>query len=364
MCIYNTLRALQTGQLEISELDQKHCSLLGLVVPFLAQVDYSSCPNAGSWEELSAVRSSVVCWETTLLETLKDLGSDGRFSFFETELKRYQARLPASQQQLSFFELCAELLNHGLETLARQLPFESPAYSPSDARYREGDAALIYTLQLRIPEQLARHGKLSIEAAEELEQKIAEEILKLQDPVSHAIKRYLNDSYQREGYFQNSTVVKLKELYGGASGEASGAEEFLERDAVVPKGREAAWVHFVFQLSALAGRKYLSSNLENWGDLHQKTFLHGLSLVTGKDEYSIAETDSGENDLIGISTCRIPECYISDRTPDGDLLVFPSPHTPLNWAVAEALDAFAVAKEVLRLGEENKISITTMRRST
>jgi hypothetical protein len=41
------------------------------------------------------------------------------------------------------------------------------------------------------------------------------------------------------------------------------------------------------------------------------------------------------------------ECYISEKSSAGKVLVFPSPHTPLNWAVAEMFNAFGIRREVL-----------------
>jgi hypothetical protein len=36
-----------------------------------------------------------------------------------------------------------------------------------------------------------------------------------------------------------------------------------------------------------------------------------------------------------------------ERSLDGRDLIIPSPHTPLNWAVAEMFDAFGVREKVL-----------------
>jgi hypothetical protein len=347
MCVYYTLQALATGQITQLDLNQKHVTLLGLIVPFLGQVQYYHCPNAGSWEELTAIRSSVITWETKVLELILQHANDPNYRFLQSEFERYRKSLRSCWQKLTFEELTTELLHEGLAALKQQLPFESPCEDTDDPRHREGDAALLYALQLRIPDQLARNGFLKEEEANLLERKILEEVLKLQDETTGAICRYKKDSYQREGYFRNETVVKLRELYGGASGEASGADDFVERDRIVPDGREAMWLHFVFQTSAFAGRKFEESGDQYWKDLHQECLLKGLSLVTGEGEHSLGESSSGDIECIEIPPFRIPECYISDTLEDGQTIVFPSPHTPLNWAVAEALDAFSVAKRVL-----------------
>ena len=43
----------------------------------------------------------------------------------------------------------------------------------------------------------------------------------------------------------------------------------------------------------------------------------------------------------------MPECFIADIGPSGRELIFPSPHTPLNWSVGEMFDAFRVREAVL-----------------
>jgi hypothetical protein len=50
----------------------------------------------------------------------------------------------------------------------------------------------------------------------------------------------------------------------------------------------------------------------------------------------------------------MPECYIADRDRRGRELVFPSPHTPLNWATAELLQAFAVRSELVKASNGGK----------
>jgi hypothetical protein len=72
-----------------------------------------------------------------------------------------------------------------------------------------------------------------------------------------------------------------------------------------------------------------------------------MGLFTGTGEASIDQDAKGTPRVIGVKPLRMTECYISEKAGRGRDLVFPSPHTPLNWAVGEMFQAFDVRRKVL-----------------
>jgi hypothetical protein len=178
-----------------------------------------------------------------------------------------------------------------------------------------------------------------------MEKKILGLLVRLDDPKTGGMARYENDSYQRVGFFRNLTVRKLQELYGAPSGDASSC--FVGRDKVVPKGRTAMWTHFVWQLAAWSGKRSLEDPDIRFRVLHEFFFARGLALITGNKEVSVDVDSRGKVRIIKIPAWRMPECYISDVSPTKEMLVFPSPHTPLNWSIAEMEEAFRIRKLVV-----------------
>jgi hypothetical protein len=267
------------------------------------------------------------------------------FRFLSKAFDRRKAHLGSKFSKHTFDTFIEWMNKHATARALEALPFESPDYKKRDPRYRKADAALIYLLQLDYPAFIAAHAGKSKAWAQKMESKILAQIESLYDPRTGGIRRYLLDSYQRSGFFRHSTVQGLAEMYGSPSGDAS--SQMVGRDQIVPKGREAAWVHFVWQLSAWAGRAYLAKQSAHYRKMHEFYFREGLRLVTGKNEASVDQDTTGASRVIRIEAGLMPECYISDVGVDGEELVFPSPHTPLNWAVGEMRDAFAVRERVL-----------------
>ena len=208
----------------------------------------------------------------------------------------------------------------------------------SDPRYRRADGALIYLLQLNTPRLVSQVQGLGTKWSESMERKILATVERLFDPRSGGFKRYHGDSYQRVGFFRAETVRKLNELYGGPSGDASA--QFNARDSIVPKGPEAAWTHFTWQLSAWAGRRYRETGILRYYELQQRYMAEGMRTITRRGMRSLEIGADGAIHSISIPGYRFPECYLTEIGANRKALLFPSPHTPLNWAAAEALDAF------------------------
>lgn len=346
---WHVLEALESGALRHGELTKKHRRFLGYIVPFLAKVSFWKCENSGSWEEIPAIRTSVRAWEHRLIVRLGELSKQTRFSFLSKAYLQERRYLPRAFRSRTLEQTVRHLDKLACRAMLKDLPFESPCYKKSDARYRRGDGALVYLLEIDYAEFLANRCGKDATWSRRIERRLLAEVLRLQDSRTGGIARYSNDSYQRQGFFRHLTVAKLSELYGAPSGDAS--SHFVGRGQIVPKGRRAAWTHFVWQLAAWAGQRYQKTHDRYYRQLHEKFFNQGLMLVTGTSECSIDFDSKGRGRVIRIPAWKMPECYIADRDRSGRELVFPSPHTPLNWATAEMLAAFVARRWVLLRGD-------------
>jgi hypothetical protein len=344
MLAWYVLEALEDGRLSLSDLTKKHKKFLGLIVPFLAKVSFWRCANSGSWEEIEAVRTSVRAWEHRLVVLIGELARKPRYRFLVEGYVRSRRHLAARFKRVDITGAVSILDKEASRVLLVDLPFESPGYSRRDPRFRKGDAALIYLLEIDYIDFLAGRTGRDEKWARAMEDRILSEVLALRDDRSGAIYRYRGDSYQRSGFFRFLTTTRLRLMYGAPSGDASA--QFAERSKLVPRGRQAAWTHFVWQLSAWAGKRLLETGEQRFGVLHDTFFIQGLALITG-NEGSLDLNSRGAPRTVRIPAWRMPECYIADITSGGKELLFPSPHTPLNWAVIEMVHAFKVRKKVL-----------------
>ncbi len=345
MLAVHTLDACERGILSPNDLTEKQREFLGCIIPFLASIEFWRSEGNGSWEEIAAVRCSTIAWEHILIEKIRVVSRQKEFFFFEKFHTREKKYLSGIRKSETFHGCINRLSGEAATALAAGMPFECSSYKKTDLRYREADGALIYLLQLNYPAFLCGLAGANPALAVGLEKAIVRQVESLFDRPTGGIHRYANDSYQRSGFFRYETVAGLEALYGAPSGDAS--SHFGGREKVVPAGRMAAWTHFTWQLSAWAGRKFLETKKRSYLSLNRKYFVHGLRLMTGKNEVSIDQNSQGALRIVPIPEFRMPECYISDRSERGRDLIFPSPHTPLNWAVAEMTDAFQVRKSVL-----------------
>jgi hypothetical protein len=344
---WHLLEALEDNRLALSDLSVKHKRFFGLIVPFLAKVAFWRCENSGSWEEIAAVRTSVRAWEHRLIVKVAELSQVKGYEFLATNYNRFRKYL-GSKLKKSDLKKAVKLLDKEISRLMlKELVFECPMYPRNDARYRAEDAALIYLLELNYVQFLAERLGKSSKWAKTAEMRLLNGILKLQDDRSGGIYRYRRDTYQRGGFFRYLTAAKLVEVYGALSGDASA--NFAYRHHLVPKGRQAAWTHPVWQLAAWSAERFLATRDSNYKKLHDRFFTSGLKLITGKNEGSFDIDEKGNSRVIRVPEWRMPECYIADTSNSGEEMVFPSPHTPLNWAIAEMLNAFRVRKELLAL---------------
>jgi len=304
---YIALDALEKKLITEDELTSKHTQLLHSICPFLNAVQFTQTDNAGSWEEITAIRTSVISWETALLHKVT--------------------------QSKTFSHPDAEsLFQQGLQTLKNNFPHESPNYPAKDTRYRSADAALLYPLLIEL--------YLHFPEAEQpnIIDSLLSQIESLIGP--YGINRYQGDSYQGLSYYTNSVSSQLRDLYQSPSGDSSDESQFLHRAAIVPPGHEAQWTHFVWQLSSAYSK--LCKNFPNnptYPIKQNHYFLKGLSLITGEDEWTLTETNHHTMQVSSVPSFRIPECYNSEIY-NTHIFQYPSLHTPLYWSVAECISAF------------------------
>lgn len=343
---HTALVNLACGKLDPESLTIENREFLSLVAPFLARVRFYQQENSGSWEELEAIRSSVLAWDMAVLQQIYQLSCSARFSFLEDGFREFRGSLHGYAITDSFSEFLKDLLHKGAEVLKRSIPFESPLYPVTNPRHRLADAALIYLLQLDTPRLVADILDLPESWIEESETKLLKTIATLYDPRTGGHRRYKNDSYQRFGFFRDDTIAKLNEMYGAPSGDASG--HFTGRDGIVPSGPEAAWSHFTWQLSSWSGRRYQETLEPRYLKMQHHYFNQGLRTIPTRALYSVELSQKGTIHLIKLPAYRCPECYLTEADSRGKQFVFPSPHTPLNWATGEALAAFSAIYQNLR----------------
>ncbi len=340
--------ALSRGLLKPADFTQKHRRFLGLLLPFLIAVDHTRTPNSGSWEELEALRTSVLAWNLAVLDRL-EIALQGPLNHAVTAgWEEFRGKLPPAYRTLDLPSALKKEMKKTALVLEKLLPDEMPEYPRKDPRRRTADAALHYLLQLGTVPLVMRVLKKDVAWGRRKGTKLLRSLEELSDARTGGIHRFGDDFYQMQGFFRHLTVAQLKALYGEVSGDASGMADYVGRKEIMREGRMAAWTHFVWQHAAWAGRRALDTNDPKMRALHDRMFWRGLCLLTGDGDISLEEAEPSVMRVIRIPPMRMPECYISDTLPSGAVVTFPSPHTPLNWAVGEMLDAFAVRDELLR----------------
>ena len=205
-------------------LSQKERDLYDLFPAYFLAIRYWQDLDSGAWEESRKVNSSSVgAVVAALLEYQKlEKGRTGRSRDAE------QTDLDA-------------LIRNGLETLHRQLPFESPPNRKTDA----ATLFLMYPLGLigpagAIKDRATQDWILSLVRARLLG--------------THGIRRYLGDSYYCQDY---------DKWFSPELGAGDFSERIELRDELVQPGCEAQWCLFDPFLSVIYGqRNQLDEQLE------------------------------------------------------------------------------------------------------
>lgn len=337
MLAHLTCDALERGFIAIEDLSDSHKTFLGSVAPLLKAVGFPKYENSGSWEEIAANRTSVMAVETALLDKIAKLsGSSDDLAFLRGSLTG---------------EEITAMRGEGLREIGRRLPFESPDYSKNSVKYREADAALAYVLMYDIPKLLADEKiptgpKGEIMSEQAIEDLVLKELSTLIDPVTGGMRRYKGDSYQRVNFHTNAQQHIVADIKKIVKKEAGGGEIDLDkkqalRDELMPQGREAAWTHPLGQLASWAAKRSIAEKkaghteaADNYRSLGTCFMNRTLATITGPGSWHAVLDDDKQYVVQKAPTNRLPECYITYETPDGERFIVPSPHTPLNWSSA------------------------------
>lgn len=340
MLAHLALDAVDRGFLPVNDLLPSHKTFLSLIVPFLKSIGFPRYESSGSWEEITAVRTSVMAIETALLHKIKVLSP--HYSFLSLNTPRFE-------------ETVSLMLRDSLTELGERLPYESPGYPKNSVKYREADAALTYVLLYGLPQLLSDACVPvagTIRRAQEIETIVLASLKALDDPLTGGIVRYRGDSYQRVNFHTNvvqATVRGIKTFVEGKAGNNPIDLDLkqLLRNQHMPAGREAAWTHPLGQIAAWAAKRSLESATTGDKQHYQKiqaTYLRRMiGTITTDTQWNTALNSSSKYKMQKVRPWRLPECYITYQLPDKEPLVVPSPHTPLNWSTASLKEAIGLA---------------------
>lgn len=346
MLAVSTIDALESGFLTTGQRNwnnvftNDHAAFMARLVPFLAAMDFTEYETSGSWEEFDAKRTSVLAWDLTLLMKIDDLLNHPDAGFITKPMLKYfqivNQKLPEKYRQpgkpdiSAYKNLVGMMIADGKKELKRRLPYgECGEVDPSHIAFRPDDAALIYLLELDIPHFLADDES----EAREIELQILNRIDRLTDTETGAIHRYYNDNYLDNAYFTYAAQDQLGQLYRGELGPNDPQRHFnfQKRKEICPSGGTAAWVHFLYELSTWAGRRYQETGELQYRDLQRHNLLKAQALETGENEVRVVIWDKLEP-IKSVPPFLTPECYV--RVGKKGKIV-PGPNTPLAWATAE-----------------------------
>lgn len=338
MLAFLVLDALDRGFIDTGELLPAHKEFLRFVVPFLRAVGFPCYESSGSWEEVAARRTSVMAVETALLDRIRVLADHEELGFLA--------------DGEDFTASVGTMVDAGLREIGRRIPFESPDYDADSIRHRRADASLVYLLMYGLPELLAE-GRVPIGdparpmTARDVETVVLDALRSLEDPATGGLIRYAEDSYQRVNFHTHevqATVHAIKNEIK-ADAEARGGDLDLDRKQemrgrLTPRGREAAWTHPLGQLAAWAARRSLHTRrtdpeqARDYREFAVRYLNRMLAGVTGGNQWhAVLREDDGYH-VREVPPYRVPECHVTYRDAQGDELIVPSPHTPLNWSTA------------------------------
>lgn len=336
MLAHLTFDAIGRGFINTDELLGAHKQFLASIIPLLVSVGFPRYESSGSWEENCARRTSVMAIETALLIKMRSVAKEHPVLAYLVEDR----------------ETIDSLIADGLHEIGRRLPFESPDYPIESISYRQADATLAYVLLYDIPAELANaqipiSKEQQVMSTTEIEAFVLNELATLNDPVAGGMIRYKGDSYQRVNFHTNALqlvirAIKQKVTYGGVEPDLD--EKQRLRGMAMPPGHEAVWLHPLGQLSAWAARRSLETTDDvsnHYKHLGAEYLNRLLGLKTSNDMWCTAIGGDGVYHTLHVSADKLPECYTIYRYEDREILA-PSPHTPLNWAIASAREAIGL----------------------
>jgi hypothetical protein len=348
MLAHLALDAIDRGFLDVTDLAESHKKFLGSVVPLLEAVTFPTYENSGSWEEVPAHRTSVMAVETALLHKIKTITEKNDSLSFLQEYYAATSPNPPMPTDRAFSETVDMLLDAGLQEIGRRLPDESAEYNPNSTKYREADAALTYVLMYGLPklleEKAIRIGKVAEPMSHlNIENLILKQLTTLDDPITSGMYRYKNDSYQRVNFHTgevkfivSAIKYKVQEDARRSGGNIDFDKKQALRNELTPKGRLAAWTHPLGQLSAWAAERSLEEDgvvADRYRALSTRFLNRTLSTITGENQWYAVLGNDNLYHVKQVPAFKLPECLITYQSDlEGEPLIVPSPHTPLNWS--------------------------------
>jgi hypothetical protein len=291
---------------------------------------------------------------------MHDSGMD--LSFLEDTYSENKTHLP-DNKKIEFTNILDTMITEGLRKIGEQLPYESPSRDYAPIKYREADAALTYVLMYNIPDLLEQTGALvgpgrEAMTKQQIEALVLDQLKTLFDPETKGFYRYIPDSYQRQDAATNKVRNIQNEIKVEINQEAKhdGREIDLDkkqalRDERSPKGKQAAWIHQLGQISGYAANQCLKSieigkieEAKDYLKLGTEFLNYALSNVTGDNQWHAVLGEDGLYTVQQVPPNKLPECKIAYTSSTGEHFLVPSPHTPLNWASATVKHAVGLLK--------------------
>jgi hypothetical protein len=373
MLTHLTLDAFERGFMNLDDITESNRQFLGYVTPALEAVGFPKHESSGTWEEVIAIRTSVMAVETALFHKMHQLLTGPQADQYRFLSDNYAAHRRVGTQA-NLVDQLADMRLAGLTELGQRLPFESPDYDKSSVKYREADAALSYLLTYDIPELLEEFdipiACLGGHAASAriIEDVVLQQLYSLMDPETGGMKRYRRDSYLGVNFLTNTVQASITAIKNFIAKEAleRGTRPDLDkkqrlRNGIVNSGAshgtEAAWAHPVAYTGAEMARRRLRVAQEQQPaeaadyQRHNEHFLNQLvRTITGSRQPTLARQASGKSGVEIVSEHKVPEAWVRVRDALGVMLV-PSPHSPLNWAAANTALMFAYSRAAARAAE-------------
>jgi hypothetical protein len=300
--------ALLSGKQSVDSLTAEAWQFLLRLPLYWDRLPFENHEDAGAWEEIERINTSSIGIVTRSLEIWKKVSASS-------------LAIPwlGDQSAAAFSSHLESLIERGYGRIRKQLPFESPDYPVSSAKYREADAALLSLLYPAGLERLTIEEKRSIlECVRTLVRE-------------RGVLRYVGDAYQSGNYW-------LQEEQGtetdSRTEDHSSPEAFQARSNRFIPDTEAEWF-FDSWISICFGLLYQVSGERADLDLQTTHFNRALCQLTGDDDLGA--------DGNPVEEFSLPESY-NTVVQNGERAYAPSPITPLNWSKA----SLALALRTLR----------------
>ena len=177
----------------------------------------------------------------------------------------------------------------------------------------------------------------------QLEALMLAQLQTLRDPTTNGIIRYKHDSYQGVNFHTHEGQLYIRAIKAFVKDDAVAQKREINlidkqslRGQAIASGYEPAWNHPLGQLSSWAALRSMQEadpvEAAHYRGLATEFLNRMLANITGEQQWNaVLQTDGGYR-VQPVTAFRLPECQLAYRNSDDQLLLVPSPHTPLNWS--------------------------------